>query len=61
MKMQSNSLLSPLSSEAVINLTTEVKEVLADGLEKTRSRILSAADLWNIQRQQKARMLRRYL
>ena len=61
MKTQSNSLLSPLSSESVINLTTEVKEVLAAEYEKTKSRILSAADLWNIQRQQKARMLRRYL
>lgn len=61
MKMQSNSLLSPLNSEAVINLTTEVKEVLAAEYEKSRSRILSVADLWNIQRQQKARMLRRYL
>ena len=61
MKMQSNSLLPPLSSESVVNLTTEVKEVLAAEYEKTRSRILSAADLWNIQRQQKARMLRRYL
>jgi len=61
MKMQSNSLLPPLNSESVVNLTTEVKEVLAAEFEKSRSRILSAADLWNIQRQQKARMLRRYL
>jgi hypothetical protein len=61
MKMQSTRLLSPLSPESVINLTTEVKEVLATGYKKNRDRILSAADLWNIQRHQKTRVLRRYI
>jgi hypothetical protein len=60
MKMQSTRLLSPLSQETVINLTTEVKEVLATGYQKSRGRILSIADLWNIQRRQKTRVQRRY-
>lgn len=61
MKMQSTRLLSPLSQESVVNLTTEVKEVLATEFKKGRDRILSTADLWNIQRQRKARVQRRYI
>jgi len=60
MKRTSNCLLSPLGEEAVINLTTEVKEILATGFKKSPNRFLSTADLWNIQRRQKARVLRRY-
>lgn len=61
MKRQSNRLLSPLSEESIMNLTTEVKEVLANGFKKSQGRILSTADLWNIHRQRKARMLRRFI
>ncbi|MBK7375009.1 MAG: hypothetical protein IPJ02_05425 [Chitinophagaceae bacterium] len=61
MKRQSNRLLSPLSEAGMINLTAEVKEVLAHGYKKSQGRILSAADLWNIQRQRKARILRRFI
>lgn len=61
MKRQSNRLLSPLSEAGMINLTAEVKEVLANGYKKSQGRILSAADLWNIQRQRKARILRRFI
>ncbi len=61
MKMQSTRLLAPLSQESVINLTTEVKEILAAGYKKGKDRILSTADLWNIQRQRKARIQRRYI
>lgn len=61
MKIQSNKLLSPLSEEKIINLTTEVKEILATSLSRTQNKILSTADLWNIQRQRKARALRRYI
>jgi hypothetical protein len=60
MKRTSSSLLSPLSEGTVINLTTEVKEILATGLKKSPNRMLSTADLWNIQRRQKARVARRY-
>ncbi len=61
MKMQSNRLLYPLSQEALINLTTEVKEILATEFKRSKRRILSSADLWNIQRQRRAWVQRRYL
>jgi len=61
MKMQSNRLLSPLNEESIVSLTTEVKEVLATGFKKSQGRILSIADLWNIQRQRKPRMQRRFI
>ncbi len=60
MKIRTNRLLTPLSQESVINLTTEVKEVLATGYSKYRNRVLSTANLWYIQRRQKARVQRRY-
>lgn len=59
--MLSTRLLSPLSEASIINLTTEVKEVLATGYKKSMSRILSNADLWNIQRRQKAMVRHRYI
>jgi hypothetical protein len=61
MKMQSNRLLSPLSEGSIINLTTEVKEVLATGFVKVPARNLSVADMWNIRRQRKTRSVRRYI
>lgn len=61
MQMQSTRLLSPLSQGSLINLTKEVKEVLATGHKKNGSRTLTSADLWNIQRRQKARAQRRYM
>lgn len=61
MKMQTNRLLSPLNEESIVNLTTEVKEVLATGLKKSQGRMLSIADLWNIQRQRKPRIQRRFI
>lgn len=61
MKMQSNRLLSPLSEESMVNLTAEVKETLANGYKRSRDRILSTADLWNIQRRLKPRMTRRFI
>ncbi|MBK8496243.1 MAG: hypothetical protein IPL50_15450 [Chitinophagaceae bacterium] len=60
MKIKTTRLLTPLTQEIVINLTTDVKEVLATGYSKCRNRILSTADLWYIQRRQKARVQRRY-
>jgi hypothetical protein len=59
MKKNSN-LLSALNKESLINLTTEVKEVLAIGHKKNESRALTIVDLWNIQRRQRARVQRRY-
>ncbi len=60
MKIQTNKLMSPLSEDGIVKLTTEVKEILVTGYSKTQNRILSAADLWNVHRQRKARVSRRY-
>jgi len=57
---KNSSLLSALSQKSLINLTTEVKEVLAKEDKKTERPGLTIVDLWNIQRRQKARLQRRY-
>lgn len=61
MKMQTTRLLAPLYEADIINLTTEVKEILIKGYQKCRSRKLSSADLWDIQRRQKSRVQRRFI
>ncbi len=61
MKRQSNRLLSPLSEESMMNLTAEVKEVLARGFTRPQERILSTADLWDIQRRRRPRLQRRFI
>jgi hypothetical protein len=61
MKMQSNRLLTPLSQEGVTNLTKEVKETLATEYKKNQEQVLSTADLWNIHRQRKVRLVRRFI
>lgn len=60
MKIQQQNLLAPLSEETMKELTTEVKEVLATGFVKNNPRLFSSAELWNIQRQRKMRVQRRY-
>ena len=59
MKKNSN-LLSALSQKSLVNLTTEVQEVLALEIKKTEKAGLTIVDLWNIQRRQKLRLQRRY-
>lgn len=61
MKKLSNILFVELSKEERMNLLKEVKETIAFALVEPRKRIFTAADLWNIQRQGKARVQRRYL
>jgi hypothetical protein len=61
MKKQSNNLLTALNQEAVTNLTKEVKETLVTGYKKSQEQILSTADLWNIHRQRKVRLVRRFI
>ncbi len=53
MKLQSNNLLGVLTSDELINLTTESKETLCSDFKNDRKRIFSAAQLWNIQRSRK--------
>jgi len=60
MKMQSNNLLEKLAKEEVVNLTSQVRETLALNFKKTSEKIFSAAELWNIQRQRKAFVKRRF-
>jgi hypothetical protein len=60
MKRQSNTLFTYLSNEQVNNLTSIVKETLAKGVSPISSKTFSAADLWNIQRQKKGLLQRRY-
>ena len=57
---KNSSLLSALSQKSLVNLTTEVKEVLAKEDKQTERPGLTIVDLWNIQRRQKARLQRRY-
>jgi len=40
--------------------TNEVRETLSAVYTHTRSKIISAADVWNIQRQKRARVQRRF-
>lgn len=61
MKKETTRFLAPLSETGLVNLTNEVKEVLAKGYKVNYSRKLSAADLWNIQRQGRARLSRKYI
>lgn len=61
MKMQSSRFLTPVSQEGIIKLTSEVKEILVPDYKKNEHRILSTADLWNIQRNRKARQYRKYI
>ena len=61
MKKQSNNLFTTISTEMVKNLTTVVEETLATGYNQSKTKIFTAADLWNIQRQGKSRTQRRSL
>jgi len=52
MKKQSNNLFTQMSKEEVTNLTNQVKETLATGLN-SHSRAFGSLDLWNIHRQRR--------
>ncbi|MEO5892398.1 MAG: hypothetical protein ABIQ31_19270 [Ferruginibacter sp.] len=60
MKKQSNNLFAAISTQMVENLTTVVKETLATGFNQPKGKIFTAADLWNIQRQNRSRTQRRF-
>jgi len=61
MKKQSTTLFTSISKTGLLNLTQEVKETIAFDLVTPYRKIFTAAELWNIQRQGKARTQRRYL
>jgi len=60
MKKNSNVLFAQINKESVDQLTNIVKETIATGISKVTNRTFSAADLWNIQRQKKSFIQRRY-
>ncbi|MEO6720231.1 MAG: hypothetical protein ABIN67_07680 [Ferruginibacter sp.] len=60
MKKQSETLFAQISDQQVNSLTTIVKETLATSISKVARNAFSAADLWNIQRQKKSMLQRRY-
>ena len=60
MKKQSNTLFSSISLSALENLTTIVNETVAPGFAHPAKKSLTVAELWNIQRQGKSRIQRRY-
>ncbi len=59
MKRQSSSLFTPLGKEELNALATTVNEVVAFDFKNPSSKIFSAADLWNIQRQRRSFVQRR--
>ena len=60
MKKQSNTLFIEISKEQVENLTTIVKETIVAGYNQVQTKLFTAADLWNIQRQKKGFSQRRF-
>lgn len=60
MRKQLNGLLSELRLEQLEILTTMVKETLATECNHPKAKTFTAADLWNIQRQGKSKLQRRF-
>ena len=60
MKKQSNVLFAQITKQNVDNLTSIVKETIATGLTSVTNRTFSAADLWNIHRQKRSFVQRRF-
>ena len=60
MKKQSTSLFTQISTNQFEYLTTIVNETLATEFSNTKDKKFTAADLWNIQRQGKRRIQRRF-
>ncbi len=63
MKKHLTTLLSEIRSEQLEKLTTMVNETLAVEFEfsQPKSKTFSTADLWNIQRQGRSRIQRRFV
>ncbi|MEO5685256.1 MAG: hypothetical protein ABIQ88_21600 [Chitinophagaceae bacterium] len=60
MKTQSTNFFPALTTAQMAGLTTEVKETLALDVNHNKPRILSIADVWNIQRIKRTRVQRRF-
>jgi hypothetical protein len=51
----------PVSKTEMSLLTTAIKETLATNFDTTQQKIFSAADLWNIQRNKRRNLGRRFI
>ncbi len=60
MKTQTTGLFNTLSAVQLVSLTAEVKETIAMGLNYSFSKKITAADVWNIQRNKRSIVQRRY-
>lgn len=60
MKKQSNYLFASLNGMQVEDLTNLVKETLATCFNQPKNKKFTAAELWNIQRQGRSRIQRRF-
>lgn len=60
MKKSSNSLFSQINAEAFQSLTSTVNETLFTGNAVSTNKTFTSADLWNIQRNTKMRIQRRF-
>ena len=61
MKKTLKSPFTQLTQNELNNLTHEVKETISEGFSNSVCKIFTTADLWNIQRQTKTRMQRKFL
>ena len=60
MKTQTTSLFNAISKAQLVSLTTEVKETLAMDVNHPAAKKFTAAEVWNIQRQKRSRVQRRF-
>ena len=60
MKKQSTILFAKVNHHTLADLTKEVKETLVAGFTRPQQKAFTAADLWNIQRQRKITVQRRF-
>ena len=61
MKKHSSTLFSTLSLAERVNLTSTVAETLAEDFTPPRQKVFTEAELWNIQRQRRGMVQRRFL
>ena len=60
MKTLTTGLFNQMTNAQLVNLTAEVKETLAMDIHFAAAKKLTAADVWNIQRQKRNRVQRRF-
>lgn len=60
MKKSSVSIFSQISAAHLESLTNVVEETIAAGLNKSKDKVFTAAELWSIQRQSRKFIQRRY-